>query len=329
MEKDGKLLQTVSISVRHFGEEADAVVKLNGAEIAKPQLRPGRSEVEAAVAPVEKPTESDITVEVGGKVIAQQKITLQPVRKWTIYILPHSHVDIGYTHVQTDVEKLQWKYYELAIEASKKTADYPRGAQFKWNVEVLWAVDGYLKQATPEKQKEFLDAVKAGWIGLDALYGNELTGLCRPEELARLVKFSTMVSKRSGVPIEAAMISDVPGYTWGIVPALAQAGVKYLSAGPNGGDRIGYTLAAWQDKPFWWVAPDGITKILVWVPYRGYWRGGVGQECRGPDQTLRADRVSVRRDSASLLPGRQRRAGRVAVPVGEGMEREARVPRRS
>ena len=31
------------------------------------------------------------------------------------------------------------------------------------------------------------------------------------------------------VKVESAMISDVPGYTWGIVPALAQAGVKYFS----------------------------------------------------------------------------------------------------
>ena len=74
------------------------------------------------------------------------------------------------------------------------------GARFKWNVEVLWAADSYLKQASPEKQQEFIDAVKKGWIGLDALYGNELTALCRPEELVRLVDYAGQVSRRCGVP---------------------------------------------------------------------------------------------------------------------------------
>ena len=36
-----------------------------------------------------------------------------------------------------------------------------------------------------------------------------------------------------GVKIDTAMISDVPGYTWGTVPALSQAGVKYFSLGIN------------------------------------------------------------------------------------------------
>ncbi len=130
-------------------------------------------------------------------------------RKWVIYVLPHSHVDIGYTHVQTEVEKAHWKFYEQAIEASRRTANYPAGAQFKWNVEVLWATDSYLKQATPEKQQEFVDAVKKGWIGLQALYGNELTALCRPEELVRLVDYAGRVGQRCGMPVDTAMISDV------------------------------------------------------------------------------------------------------------------------
>ena len=36
------------------------------------------------------------------------------------------------------------------------------------------------------------------------------------------------------------MISDVPGYTWGLVPVLAQSGIKYFSWGPNPNDHLGY-----------------------------------------------------------------------------------------
>ena len=55
---------------------------------------------------------------------------------------------------------------EQALELCRKTADYPPGARFKWNAEVLWAVDSYLRQATPEKQQRLIDAVHAGQVGL-------------------------------------------------------------------------------------------------------------------------------------------------------------------
>jgi len=54
----------------------------------------------------------------------------------------------------------------MAIDTARRTADYPPGCRFKWNVEVLWAIDSYLRQATPERQQAFIDAVKAGQVGL-------------------------------------------------------------------------------------------------------------------------------------------------------------------
>ena len=86
------------------------------------------------------------------------------------------------------------------MDAARKSATNPPGSRFKWNVEVLWAVDSYLKQATPEKRQQFIDAVKAGQVGLQALYGNELTGLCRPEELLRLLSFAQKLSQLCGTP---------------------------------------------------------------------------------------------------------------------------------
>ncbi len=193
----------------------------------------------------------------------------EPARQWVVYLLPHSHVDIGYTALQPDVERKQMQNLDAALELCRKTADYPPEARFKWNTEVLWAVDSYLHKAPPEKQRQLIEAVRAGQVELDALYGNELTGLCRPEELLRLCNYAQKLSKRCGVKIDTAMISDVPGYTWGIVPALSQAGVKYFSLGINFMDGA-RAIAAWEDKPFYWLGPDGRQKILCWVPYKGY-----------------------------------------------------------
>ncbi len=273
VERDGKVSQTVRVDVLHFGRPGEATIEITGARPVEVALKRGQTTIEVPVPCVESPTEVMVTAKSGGKPLAARKLTLEPVRKWVVYMLPHSHVDIGYTHVQTDVEHNHWRFYEQAIEAAEKTADYPPGAQFKWNVEVLWATDSYLRQASPEKREAFIDAVRKGWIGLDALYGNELTALCRPEELVRLVDFANRLKRQHSVPIDSAMISDVPGYTWGIVSVLAGSGVKYFSIGPNGGHRIGYTLSQWGDKPFWWRSPCGCHKVLCWIPRTGYWRG--------------------------------------------------------
>ena len=201
-------------------------------------------------------------------------MTVKPVHISTIYLIPHDHTDIGFTDLQPVIERHQWQNLQRAVELCRQTANYPPEARFKWNTEVVWAVDSYLQKAPPEKQQQLIDAVRAGSIELDALYGNELTGLCRPEELLRLCECSQRLAKRCGVKIEAAMISDVPGYTWGIVPALAQAGVKYFSIGPNNIARIGKTLTTWADKPFYWLSPDGRDKLLCWVPFKGYSAAG-------------------------------------------------------
>ncbi|MBN2021723.1 MAG: hypothetical protein JW809_02930 [Pirellulales bacterium] len=272
VERNGKLYQPIRLSIRHVGQPCDATVGATGAEPVAVKLATGAQELDVPVPAVEKETDATVSIKAGDKTLAQRQVVLKPVRKWIVYLLPHSHVDIGYTHLQADVERAQWRYLEMAMDAARRSADNPPGARFKWNVEVLWAVDSYLKQATPEKRREFFDAVKSGMVGLDALYGNELTGLCRPEELLRLVRLAAELSRQTGVPIESAMITDVPGYTWGIVPTLAHAGVKYFSMGPNGGDRIGHTAASWGDKPFWWIGPNGRDRILAWMTGTGYYR---------------------------------------------------------
>ena len=178
--------------------------------------------------------------------------------------------DIGYTEIQTAIEARQVQNLLDGMAAAKRTAGYPEGSRFVWNVEVLWAADLYLHRLSEQQRAEFLDAVKTGQVVLNGMYLNELTGLCRPEELVRLFKYSTELARQTGVPIDAAMISDVPGYTWGAVTAMAQAGIRYFSVAPNYFDRIGTILREWENKPFYWVGPDARSKVLVWIPFWGY-----------------------------------------------------------
>jgi alpha-mannosidase len=91
------------------------------------------------------------------------------------------------------------------------------------------------------------------------------------------------------------MISDVPGYTWGTVSAMAQAGIRYFSAAPNYFDRIGTFMVAWQDKPFWWISPSGNERVLFWVPWTGYAMSHVMQL-----DTLWVNKYQARLDEAGF-----------------------------
>jgi len=267
--KSGKLVQPVQVTVEHPGPDATVITRLDHQEIDRRTLAAGKRTFPVYVDPVSEPRKAVIEVEIDGKSTSLD-ITLEPVRKVEVFILPHSHHDLGYTDYQENVEDKQVLNISKGIELARKTADYPAGAGYVWNLEVLWGADLFLQRKSEAEKQEFFTAVKKGWIGLNGMYANELTGLCRPEEIMELFHYSNELGRKCGVKVDSAMLSDVPGFTWGTVTAMAQAGIRYFSAAPNYFDRIGTFMVEWQDKPFWWVSPSGKDKVLVWVPWTGY-----------------------------------------------------------
>ncbi len=263
------LLQPLLISLSNSGGSTVAITKLDGAEIDRRTIQSGVNVFEIYLKPVSSTRNAVVSIEVNG---AQQSeaVEIKPVRQMLIYVLPHSHHDLGYTDLQADVEEKQMLNIKRGIELARKTADYPEGARFIWNLEVLWGADLYMQRRSQEEKAELVEAVGKGWIALNGAYANELTGLCRPEELLQLFHYSTVLGKQCGVRVDSAMMSDVPGFTWGTVAAFSQAGIRYFSAAPNYFDRIGTFMTTWQDRPFWWVGPSGKDKVLFWVPWTGY-----------------------------------------------------------
>ena len=231
-------VQTLKVNlISPYAESLSATVRVTGQEPRTVNLTFGSQTLPCTVTAVDSPQRFEIAVEVRGEKVVSQTATIPPKRILTVYILPHSHTDIGYTAIQTDIEEKQINNLLQGLADSRRTADYPEGARFVWNVEVAWAADLFLKRLPANHRKEFFDAVRRGQVAINGMYLNELTGLCRPEELVRLFRYATQLGERTGVPIDSAMISDVPGYTWGTVTAMNQAGIRYFSVAPNYFDR--------------------------------------------------------------------------------------------
>lgn len=275
--------QPVTLTALHFGTPRTFKVTVDGKKVYSFPVADGVNNFDIPVAAVKQADSIRVVVADAGKVLADRFVILKPVTYRELHFIHHSHTDIGYSHLQPEVLKIHLRNINDALDMIAATRSYPEEARFKWNIESLWAVEHFLQQATPEKKAAFIQAVKDGSICLSALYANILTGLTLPEETFHYTDFATQLRKAYGLKIPSAMISDVPGYTWSTVTALAKGGVKYFSSGPNYlgeshpylGDRVGHFVRNWGDKPVWWESPSSQEKILFWTGGKGYssWHG--------------------------------------------------------
>lgn len=196
----------------------------------------------------------------------EKLLPVEKLRQWTVYIYPHSHVDIGYTNTQANVEIIHKRNIDYAIELAEQTKNYPSDARFRWNTEVTWPVERYMASESPERREALINAIKAGVINVEAAYVHTNTSAAAGEELFELFSYSKKLEKMTGKPIETLTQVDIPGMSWGVVPVAAQMGIRYILAMNNGNDRIGNSLDV-SFKPFWWVDPDGKSKILFIEPF--------------------------------------------------------------
>jgi hypothetical protein len=221
---------------------------------------------------VDEATDVNVTVTAGSKKFSAS-ISI-PVRKqWTVFIYPHSHVDIGYTGLQEEVEKIHVRNIDVGIDIARKTQNYPEGSRFIWNTEATWVVNAYLKKATKEQRQSFFDAVRKGWVQIDAGFANLDNTTCSDEELMHFFKSSNAIEKQTNVPITTMVQMDLPGAAWGLVTAAEKNGVKGFISFPNNYDL----RKIFEHKPFYWKAPDGESKILF---LQGY-PYGIGYTIKG------------------------------------------------
>ena len=84
-------------------------------------------------------------------------------RKWQIYVIHHSHTDIGYTDLQ---EKIMYNHIDYIRSAVKMTEEVP---EFRWNCETYYCVEKFLEEVDEEERKAFIERIKANGIGYQQL----------------------------------------------------------------------------------------------------------------------------------------------------------------
>jgi hypothetical protein len=224
-----------------------------------------------AEAGVKQESQVSLTLRQGSAALTKT-VTVPPMRYWTVYLYPHSHVDIGYTAPQEIAEFIHKRNIEEGIKLAEATKDYPAGARYRWNPEVTWPLERLWQTAAPEQKERLQKAIRDGQLCLDASYVNLNTSVCSDEELFQVFGFSRRMREQTGVALDSFQQMDVPGMSWGLVPVLAQEAVRYIMAWPNS-CRAGHAHAGIDGRPCWWVGPDGKSKVLFLQP-GGYANSG-------------------------------------------------------
>ena len=139
----------------------------------------------------------------------------------------------------------------IARTSTRPSTCSHRFPEFRWNIEAAWQAENYVASRSGQRLDDFYRFAREGKIGIQALFCNELTGLCSHEEACRLTWFAHKLCREQGIPYLSAMISDVPTQEATLPMILSSAGIRYFSSGINN-DRA-YPFTQMQSKcPCWW-----------------------------------------------------------------------------
>ncbi|WP_285563909.1 alpha-mannosidase [Streptomyces sp. RTGN2] len=260
---DGGLLQSVRIRAGRPVTRAH-VTTLSGTAV-RSEVIPGPQDSARLLVPeVDSPL--PVLVELPELAPGESiEVLLTPQRHWTLHLVQHAHLDIGYTDPQGTVLAEGRKYLDSLLELCRATDDRPDASMFRWAVEGFFSFENWSANRPPEQVARFLERVREGRIELTAMPFNLHTETCSTDELHELLRPVRELREQHGIDITTAMQTDVPGQVVGLPDVLADSGIRYLSVAHNWAGRAvpHHTGGGALPRLFRWQAPSG-RSVLVW-----------------------------------------------------------------
>lgn len=177
-----------------------------------------------------------------------------------VHLIFKTHLDIGFTDLAARVRaQYRCQFIPQAMATAEHFhAENPDNPAFIWTTGA-WLIWDYLESGTPEEVRRLEAAIDRGLIAWHALPFTTHTELMSPALFRAGLSYARELDARFGRQTTAAKMTDVPGHTLGMVPLLAEAGVRFLHLGVN-------TASPVPDVPpvFRWRAPDGSEVIVMY-----------------------------------------------------------------
>ena len=244
-----------------------------------------------------------------------------------------THLDIGFTALASDVRRAYAdEFVPGAIKLARELAKAGGAERFVWTTG-SWLIADQLAHAAPSARENLDRAIREGHVAWHALPFTTHTEMMDADLFRHGLSIARRLDEAYGRRTIAAKMTDVPGHSLGVVPLLAEAGVRYLHIGTNPGS------ATPQVPPgFVWRAADG-SEIVVNYTSRYGSEAGQALVLPGLDQALYISltgdnrgppsRASIERiwsELAANYPNAEIRAGRLDDFAAAAWEHRAELP---
>ncbi|MFW8053384.1 hypothetical protein [Vagococcus fluvialis] len=182
-------------------------------------------------------------------------------KKRTLYLIHHSHTDIGYTDSQEKISRYHVDFIrDLLNTFDAIDAGKTEWAGYTYTCENFWQVEEFYRQSTLEEQTRFEQRVKEGKIEVSLSFLN-MNELVDDEMIRHKFTKAKQYLTSLGVNGTSAMTADINGFSWGYAEAMAECGVENFYSCLH--THHGIFPLYQKQIPFWWETKKG-NKILVW-----------------------------------------------------------------
>lgn len=178
-----------------------------------------------------------------------------------VYIVHHSHTDVGYTDLQEQVIYNQRQNIKTAVALIKKGKEENLPYRdLKWNCETAYCVEQFLENASEEEKNDFFELVRTGSIGISATWLN-FNDLADCEMLDHKTAKLQQIFTEQGFPVKTAMNADINGISLGARDVLIKNGIEFLYT--NIHTHHGMYPLYQNQTPYFWENEEG-KRLLVW-----------------------------------------------------------------
>ncbi len=191
----------------------------------------------------------------------------------SIWLLHHSHTDIGFTLDPPILWEMERRFLDTAIDAAERHADHDGDHAFKWVVETVAPLLYWLEHSSDRQIRRFLALEKAGRIEVTGSFLN-VTPLADAGDYIEMLQPLEHLRRDYGMRITHAMSADINGHNWTLPDVLLDAGIGTTSMAINT-DFGGAPFV--RPNLFRWQAPSGRT-----IPVLNNWCYPVAGWCGIP-----------------------------------------------
>ena len=238
-----------------------------------PTVNSGKNSVEIKLPELES-TETQIWQLKIGNNSKDFKLRVEPVRQWHLHISLHSHTDLGFTAPISEIAAIHADNTDQAMALIEETAQWPSESQFRWTMEISWQLEQYLASRGPEAIGKLKKYLRSGQMELAAMYAGEHVDALGHEEAVRAFYLAAKYRRELKIPVDTAMLCDVPGSTEGLVQIMAKSGIKNFIIADN--NFFAPVLKRTDlPRPFTWKSQsrDEITTWYTDHPFFAYIEG--------------------------------------------------------